>query len=31
VRLDERNALLGAECMEAARKRPSHLAQMLIV
>src|SRR5215813_11771137 len=31
VRLSEGNALLGAECMEAARKRPSHPAQMLIV
>lgn len=31
VRLDEGLPCLGAECMEAARKRPSDLAQMLIV
>src|SRR5215471_8371323 len=31
LRLDKGNALLGAECVEATRKGPGHLAQMFVV
>src|SRR6516225_8954092 len=31
LRLDKGNVLLGAECVEATRKGPSHVAQMFVV